>query len=630
MNARVAAPAGWLIAAAFFAVVLGSIVHVDFVGRVPQIALLAIAVLCAVKPQAGLPLVAATVPLAWYTAAQFWNPKVSWAEAVACAGIAGLSIAAARPRRSSLPVRLAAPAVIFGALVVVAMLAALGVMRERLGPAFTDAIVTHFTQEHFTDLRGFPAVHAGMLLLEGVLLFSLAARAAAQSENVLRNVARAVAVGGGLAAVVNIGHLGAVAMRREQFWSAVGELTRSYRWNVAYGDYNAAGSYFVMVLLVAIALWWSERRLRALWAGCVATIAVAFWLTGSRAALLAGLLASVAVVLLLRLSRAPVRRRIFAAAAIASAAVLLLVGVAAILPQRGDQHSALQATDVRIGLARTSFRMIATHPLFGIGLGEFYQRSGEPAFTDAELLAAFPVAVHENAHDNFLQVAAELGAPGGLLFVWLVGVALATILLRAVATREPRWALTTAAAGAFVITWLAGHPLLVPEAAFAFWILVGASAGAALPAAQQPGASSRRAKILTALACGAVVLLLPWRMQALTREAEFEHVCIGCSPWQFSLDGIRHREAEGHATLFVPGDTAFEVSVNPRTGRPVQLELRLDGRVANVVMLAPRRWNDVRIPMRTERTGQRYARLDVRVVDDDKVLLWITKVQPIG
>ena len=68
--------------------------------------------------------------------------------------------------------------------------------------------------------------------------------------------------------------------------------------------------------------------------------------------------------------------------------------------------------------------MIASRPAFGIGLGEFYQRSGE--FATPELIAKFPVAVHENAHNNFLQIAAELGLIGGVVFVWLVAARAAT------------------------------------------------------------------------------------------------------------------------------------------------------------------------------------------------------------
>ena len=49
----------------------------------------------------------------------------------------------------------------------------------------------------------------------------------------------------------------------------------------------------------------------------------------------------------------------------------------------------------------------------------------------------------------------------------------------------------------------------------------------------------------------------------------------------------RHREAHGHATLFVP-TAAFKISVFPIADAPVRW-VKLDGRIANIVSLAPRR-----------------------------------------
>jgi O-antigen ligase len=619
---------GWGISAALFATLLASILHVDYAGLAPVILLLVVTAVAAVRPETGVLLVVSIVPVAWYGLSPLWNDRIPWAEALACAALVGLSLEAAiaRGRRMErpMPPAVRTPAILFGVLVAGSMIASLGVKALPLGPGFTDALVTQITREYFVDLRGFPPLHAGLLLLEGLLLFAAAHRVTA-SRIVMRRVVAAAVTGGALAAVLNIWRLLLASARGGPFWSRLGELASTVRWNVHYADFNAAGSYFAMTTVLAIAVAAGSRR-RGTAAGCATILGIALWLTSSRAAYLAAVIALAAAVVLLRMAT-PGRRRIVTAAVAGASAIVLIVIVATLAPHRGNQKSSLTAADVRIELARASGRMIATHPVFGIGLGEFYQRSGE--FSSPELLATFPAAVHENAHNNFLQVTAELGLPGGVLFVWLVAAALIALARPAIVSQDAFALFTVAALGAFVVTWLAGHPLLVPEPAYVFWTLLGvaASGGAANPRIERP---SRPWAWLLAAGCIAIVLTIPWRTRTMMAEADLEHIGIGVSTnWQLSPDGIRYRDAEGRASIFVPRRTGFKFSVNPRIDRSVRLEIRLDGRVANVVSLAPHRWNDLSFPARTERLAAGYSRLDLRVVDDDRTAIWITKVQPI-
>ena len=105
------------------------------------------------------------------------------------------------------------------------------------------------------------------------------------------------------------------------------------------------------------------------------------------------------------------------------AAVLLAAVVAVVYaPTRGNQQSSSVATQVRVEMAHTTARMVRERPLFGIGLGQFYQRSGE--FSSPALLAIFPRAQHENAHNNFLQILGETGVVGLGVFLWLLAAAL--------------------------------------------------------------------------------------------------------------------------------------------------------------------------------------------------------------
>lgn len=615
------ARAAWALGALFFATLLASVWYVDYVGLFPKLLLIAFAVLAAVRPMRAIEILAAAVPVAWYLFARRWNPDLPWAEILVCAAIAGLSIDAAVRGRSGLPFSLRAPAILFGLLVIGSMVTALGVLALRLGPGFRDALATQISRTYFVDVRGFPALHAGMLLLEGVLLLALAARVSARHPAVLRRVAAMAVAGATIAAALNIARLFSAAARADAYWSAVVTLSRTVRWNIHYADFNAAGSAFAMAALAGIGLAATARATweRVLWAACTVTIAGALWLTASRAAYLALILAAATAVGITWLMRSG--RRIVAGTAVAVATMAIVLAIAVAAPMRGNQHSSFVAADVRLGMARVAGRMIASEPAFGIGLGEFHQRSGE--FATPELIAKFPAAVHENAHNNFLQVAAELGLIGGAAFTWLVCAALLLAARKAAADRLRL--LVLAGVGAFVLSWLGGHPLLVPETAYVFWLLLGVAAGTAPAGAAST--SARRTWIVAACVI-ALVATVPWRVRARMNEADLEHIGIGVSRWQVSPDGVRYRQGEGHATLFVPTG-AFKFRVNPRTDTPVRLQVKLDGRVANIVTLTPRTWNGLSLPARTERTSARFAALELQVLDGDRIGIWITKVEPI-
>jgi len=621
------ARAGWALGALYFATLLTSIAHVDYVSTAPLLLLLSFAVLAAVRPAIAIPALAAAIPVASYLFAQRWHAGVPWAEPLVCAALSGLCANAAVTTRAPLPFLLRAPAILFAAIVAAAVISALCVPALRLGSGFRDALATHLLREYFTDLGGFPALHTGMLLLEGVLLLALSARIATGSRALtLRASAAATAAGATAAAALNLGRLYTAASRAEHFWDALVQLSRTLRWNVHYADFNAAGSYFAMAVLAGAALASTARTVwtRTLWVACTLTIACGLWLTASRAAYLALIVAAAGAAGAVWLLRSGHRLAAGAAVATATIAVVLVIAIAA--PMRGNQHSPFIAADVRLGMAAVASRMIASEPVFGIGPGEFYRRSGE--FATPQLIAKFPVAVHENAHNNFLQIAAELGVIGGVAFVALVFAALYLAARGASADRARL--MVVAGLAAFVITWLGGHPLLVPEPAYAFWVLLGVSAGTgAASNLAREAHGLRRGSTIVALCAIAVLATVPWRMRALTQAADLEHLGIGVSPhWQLSPDDVRYREAEGRATLFVPTGM-FRFSVNPRTDTPVRLEIKLDGRVADIVTLAPRRWNKILLPARTWRTPARFAAMELHIVDGDRIGMWITKVEGI-
>jgi O-antigen ligase len=513
---------------------------------------------------------------------------------------------------------------VFAAIVVAAIAAGLHAFALRYGPATSHLLTTVLTRDVFID-QSLSALHTGLLLLEGLLLFAHAARLGT-APGTLRLVCAATAAGAAAAAVCNVGHLVESAVHAGAFWPSLVDLAAHVRWNVHYADMNAAGSFFALALLAAAALAWSSNSLRrGLWTACASASGIGLWLTSSRVAMLAVPAAAAVAILLPRVIRG--RRQALVAAGVALAAGLLLIVAAVLLPQRGLQRSPFLAADVRVGLIETGVRMVREYPAYGVGLGQFHERSGE--FSSLDLLQKFPAAVHENAHNNFVQVTAETGIPGGLAFTWLIGAVLLALGWRSTTTRDPLLTLAFAALTAFVLTMFGGHPLLVPEAAYTFWIVAGAAAGAAI-GERGPSPRGRQWTLAVAAPLAGVALTLPLRLEAAGRDVDLEHVGFGVSHlWQTSPDGVRYREATGQATLFVP-QTAFKFSAQARTTEPVQLEVTVDGRRANVIVLAPGQWTDIVVQSRTTWSDSRFRRMDLRAVASSAVKLWLTKDEPVA
>jgi len=363
----------------------------------------------------------------------------------------------------------------------------------------------------------------------------------------------------------------------------------------------------------------------------VVLIACSVWVTGSRMAVMAGMLAMAlpAAARLSRMRRGRVRNTTLAAGALLLA---LLVAVAALsIPERGNQQSAGTAAQVRLELARTSVRMTASNPYFGVGIGRFYSRSGE--FSSPALLESFPPAIHENAHNNFLQILAELGVVGLGVFLWLLWSAgrYGWRLLQADLHDPLRWSAATGLV-AFVLSWLGGHPLLIDEPAFAFWLLLGAVAGwgASL---NLPDVYVRLRAWVVPAAILLVAVSVPVRADRQKADFNLEHRGVGLSTWHDAVDGVRYRLAGPTSSVFLPAGAQMVVVPVRAAGRSseARLELRLDGRPADIVTVPSDRWLHLRLALPQDRDAPRFRRLDLQVANaspDEATVLMIGKVEP--
>jgi O-antigen ligase len=628
---RAVRAAGAFAVAAFFGIILLSLFRLEPVPWLVALAFVALAVLAALRPPLALLIVCVAIPIASYAGARIYY-LIAWPEALVVAFATGwwLRAAAGRNDAPPLPPALGVCCVAFTALIVTSALIDFSVLRLTLSTAeATTLLLRHLATDYLVAANEYPALQAGVLLLEGLVLYSAAARVVAADPRILHRVVRALVAGAAVAAALSVYELGIKAARTDTFWSTLVRYVATERFNVHYGDINAAGSHYAMMLFAAAGVALASWRRAWWWALSVPLVAAGLWMSGSRTAFLAVPLA-LGVMLPLRVSLHTRTRKALAwtaGAAIVAAAIAVLV----VLPGRRGHVKSSLATQARVEMSKVALRMTSERPIFGVGLGQFRQRSGE--FSSPELLTIFPPAIHENAHNNFLQILAELGLLGLVVFV---GILIPTFV-RACRPGGPAardivvWG---CAAGVlvFLVTCIGGHPMLVRQPAYSFWLLLGVMAGAGINAVAAPRVATWTRSRQALMIAGAIVLAasIPTRARAHMANANLEHVGVGVSKWESAPDGVRYREATGDASLFIPAGTGFKLKVQPLSPGPVRLELRLEGRLADVVVLLPNRWNDIVMPLRPVGGGARFVRLDLTATGgDDDVRLWITKVEPI-
>jgi O-antigen ligase len=366
-------------------------------------------------------------------------------------------------------------------------------------------------------------------------------------------------------------------------------------------DYNATGAALALGLFPALALAYAARGARRLaWSLAAGLLLAGLLLSGSRTAWLGALLAGGATLLgALHVRRKEARggsRRLLLgaglAAGLAVAAVAAWPGdVGTLLRRRAatllEPEAALKAVRAgRLGFWTAGARMVAEHPVAGVGPGRVPARFDE--FCDP----AFPVRA-ENLHNYFLQVVAENGVPGGLL-VLLPFVPLALLLGRFLASGAASASPSAALAPgllAFMATGLASHPWLLPELQLLFW-----GAAALLPGAATEPASEPRFRRAGALA---LAMLATWGGFVLLSRPGEERGRWGAGEWSAEREENPYFWVGPRA--LVPAEVPEAELLNVRLRgmqeglgrRPLVVALRLDGGPVRKVSVTGRAWQDV-------------------------------------
>ncbi|HKW01827.1 MAG TPA: O-antigen ligase family protein [Vicinamibacterales bacterium] len=501
--------------------------------------------------------------------------------------------------RPPVAVRLAEPALLVAAVAIASGIAVQPALLLHQSPGVT-------ATEHIRILLSGGYFDRGMLAqpltiavatAEGLALAIVAERLVRDEPELLPRVVRMVVLGHAGLAAISINRIIGAAIQTEHALPSIVRLLRDVRTS-AYADLNAAGSVLAMVLLAGTGLLGGSSRWRWLTAIALVLVGIGLWLAGSRTALVAlaaGLLALLAAEAIRR--RGPMRW--LAGGAVAAAIAIGVFGAARYPAIRNTSPSS--ALQVRGFLAGIGFEMWQSSPVLGIGIGRFWAESSNYGGADRP----FGI-VNENAHDNFLQVLAEQGLLGLAALVIVLGTLFVAALRPAVLQSALHRSL---AAGTivFVLTWFGGHPLLLPEAGFAFWLLAGALAGAT---EAPPSAVWRPLLILVAVV---ILVTAPLRAGRAVREIHFEDVPVGLSAWQGEVDGVRYRGAGPTFQLYVPSDgTAVTLPMRrgPGSPSPLQMVMRINGQQVSAFEV-PGYWQPIFIQL--PKTAHRFELVEFAV-----------------
>jgi O-antigen ligase len=575
-------------------------------GRVKliSVAMCAAAVL---RPQWALCVLAFVLPVAPRLVLQVDAPFSSgeMAELLVAAFLCAASLRASLESRHD-GGRLIWPAALMASVVAAAGL--IGLRVEQLSTAFPSDFIAslrhHWLTSYFGDQSSFVSLHIAMTWIEALALAAIAERLVRANPRSASGIVGWFLAGATLASWFAWLRVIEVSRRHGFGASDLWHLLMTQRISTLYADANAAGSLFAMYLVAAVWLAFTGgRRWRWLWPAAMVILG-ALWVTGSRTALAAAVVGLAAAWFA---SSGRSRRTLILGAA---AGAVLIAGVLLWNPGRNAQSSFGESFKVRRAMAQIAGQAVAASPAFGIGLGQFRNFAREHA--SPELIELFPAAAHgENAHNNFLQVLAELGAIGLLAFLWTIGAAAGAVI--AAARRGRPHPATIGIAGGlltFCVTCLGGHPLLIVEVLFLFFLAIGLTAGFGPMA---PGAWSRRAALAI---IGVVLVSAPVRFWLVRQNADLDRQVIGAGPLTDADYGVEYRIAEPRSAWFISA-RARTVDIPMRLARgsrrPCLVRIDIDGRTVNSVEPAADEWTHVTFQFDPARKGPVSREIDLDV-----------------
>jgi O-antigen ligase len=249
---------------------------------------------------------------------------------------------------------------------------------------------------------------------------------------------------------------------------------------------------------------------RAFWLGAVTVVLMWLFAIGSLSRAAVGLY--IAGTVLMAIAIFAVRRfrhyrGRFAVLALLLVAVPLLLHAPAFLGSKGvplvdrmQDRSITESTNVRPFFSRIAIEMVKANPFTGVGADNFgrefhkYREIYAEGHRDDRNLSIAEAEIPERAHNEFMQIAAELGIPGIVLFGWFMA-GIAWMFFRVLKKRF-RVSLVTMGAFAgmalfFASSMVTSYSFRILQNGFVFFVVLGFAAKGLL--SSKAGAGARRA-----------------------------------------------------------------------------------------------------------------------------------------
>ena len=539
-------------------------------------------------------------------------PLLRSTEVLVVASLAGCGIQAVRPGsrlRHALSREISVPVVLLAVAAVASLIVWQRMYQIEMAypSAYFQALVRFLVHDYFFDPGDFRLVVTAAVLLEGLAVYVAVSALCQADTTFFRRSLRMLVIGGAGLGLLSVVRLGEILLRSPDAIPVLQATAAGLRISPQIADYIAAGSYFALCWLVSLALAIASRQRRLLWVTAGLPVMAALYLTGSRSVIAAALGGLLVLVFVSARHRTATLKRVAVFALVA--VVIMIVSYPWLTGRDVIGETAAISMKTRWELARTTLRVIETRPLFGIGFDRYHLFADR--FASPELNAMWHG--RKNPHNDFLRLTADLGVFGLGLFVWILGAAALRIRGGLRNTHDVRLAGVAGGLVAFVTTSMVSDPLMVREVSYAFWIALGLAVGhSARPRVQQGGADEpvtpsrwrlNRAGMwtVTVLVGGVLVLSIPFRARQELRSLDLTPVNHGFYDWGTDEDGVLNRWTGPQATFFLDrrvSTVEIPLSGTLPGGEPQQVEVRIDGRLANRVTVGSE-WQRLRLSLLT-------------------------------